>query len=78
MFPIIFFVYNLTVDNPYMYAGCVCLLFWCYGGNFALFPTITAKLFGIKNNGTNYGMVFIWFGAVTAFLIWGIGVEGDR
>ena len=33
-----------------------------YGGNFALFPTITADLFGTKNVGRNYGWVFTAYG----------------
>ncbi|MCK5173975.1 MAG: MFS transporter, partial [Planctomycetes bacterium] len=35
-----------------------------YGSNLALFPSITKDFFGLKNFGTNYGLVF------TA---WGIG-----
>ena len=33
-----------------------------FGGNFALFPAITADMFGNKNVGLNYGWVFIAYG----------------
>jgi len=33
-----------------------------YGGNFALFPSATADLFGAKNLGANYGWVFTSYG----------------
>jgi OFA family oxalate/formate antiporter-like MFS transporter len=41
-------------------AGC-----WCgfnFGGNFALFPLLTAEFFGTKNLGANYGAVFTSYG----------------
>ncbi len=33
-----------------------------FGGNFALFPSITADLFGARNFGANYGWVFTSYG----------------
>jgi OFA family oxalate/formate antiporter-like MFS transporter len=33
-----------------------------FGGNFALFPTITADTFGAKHVGQNYGWVFLAYG----------------
>ncbi len=33
-----------------------------FGGNFALFPTITADTFGAKNVGQNYPLVFLAYG----------------
>ena len=33
-----------------------------FGGNFALFPAITADMFGNKNVGLNYGWVFLAYG----------------
>lgn len=33
-----------------------------FGGNFALFPTITADIFGAKNVGLNYPFVFLAYG----------------
>lgn len=34
-----------------------------FGGNFALFPSATADLFGAKSLGANYGLVFTSYGA---------------
>ena len=34
-----------------------------FGGNFALFPTMTADVFGAKNVGRNYPFVFLAYGA---------------
>lgn len=34
-----------------------------FGGNFALFPSITSDYFGTKNLGNNYGLVFTGYGA---------------
>jgi len=33
-----------------------------FGGNFAVFPSATADLFGSKNLGANYGLVFTSYG----------------
>ena len=33
-----------------------------FGGNFALFPTVTADFFGNRNLGSNYGWVFSAYG----------------
>jgi len=35
---------------------------FCFGGNFALFPSATADSFGTKNVGINYGFVFTAYG----------------
>ncbi|MFX0185013.1 MAG: OFA family MFS transporter [Candidatus Hodarchaeota archaeon] len=38
------------------------LIGFCFGGNFALFPSATADHFGTKNLGSNYGLVFTAYG----------------
>jgi nitrate/nitrite transporter NarK len=45
----------------------------CYGATFSVFPAATADLFGIKNFGANYGLMFIaWgFGGVLGPLLAG-------
>ena len=35
---------------------------FCFGGNFSLFPSCTADLYGSKNVGKNYGVVFTAYG----------------
>lgn len=37
------------------------LLSTCYGGTMGVFPAMTADSFGMKNNGVNYGIIFIGF-----------------
>ncbi len=38
------------------------LVGFCFGGNFALFPSATADFFGSKNVGKNYGVMFTAYG----------------
>jgi OFA family oxalate/formate antiporter-like MFS transporter len=48
--------------NQYLlYIGAAVIGF-NFGGNFSLFPTMTADLFGTKNVGLNYGWVFTAYG----------------
>jgi OFA family oxalate/formate antiporter-like MFS transporter len=44
-----------------LYLGAT-LIGFNFGGNFALFPTITADTFGTKFVGQNYGWVFLAYG----------------
>jgi OFA family oxalate/formate antiporter-like MFS transporter len=44
-----------------LYVGAT-LIGFNFGGNFALFPTITADTFGTKFVGQNYGWVFLAYG----------------
>ena len=39
----------------------ICIVAFCYGGTAGLYPVITADNFGVKNVGSNYGMVMIGF-----------------
>jgi len=39
-----------------------CIIGFNFGGNFALFPAITADYFGNKNVGLNYGYIFLSYG----------------
>eukprot|EP01044_Picomonas_judraskeda_P008830 COSAG03_NODE_1034_length_4987_cov_5.503069_1_plen_472_part_00 len=52
--------------------GWICAAFFCLGGNFSMFPSVTAKNFGTFNAGPNYGIVFtatITSGLVGAFYL---------
>ena len=58
----------VVIAFPWM-AGTPALLFvgatligFNFGGNFALFPTVTADTFGSKNLAQNYGWVFLSYG----------------
>jgi len=44
-----------------LYLGAT-LIGFNFGGNFSLFPVITAGTFGAKNIGQNYGWVFLAYG----------------
>lgn len=44
-----------------LYLGAT-LIGFNFGGNFALFPTITADTFGLKNIGQNYPFIFLAYG----------------
>ncbi|MEK7710272.1 MAG: OFA family MFS transporter [Planctomycetota bacterium] len=49
--------------------GAACVGF-NFGGNFALFPSLTADLFGSKNFGANYGWVFTSYGVAGVIGVW--------
>ncbi len=53
-------------------AGAACVGF-NYGGCFALFPSLTADLFGSKNLGANYGWVFTSYGIAGVVGVWAGG-----
>lgn len=48
--------------NRYMLYLGAAIIGFNFGGNFSLFPTMTADLFGTKNVGRNYGWVFTAYG----------------
>jgi len=48
--------------NPIMLAVYASAIGFNFGGNFSLFPTATAQLFGVKNVGSNYPFVFTAYG----------------
>ena len=46
---------------------CACIIGFNFGGNFALFPAITADYFGNTTVGKNYGWVFLAYGFAGIF-----------
>jgi OFA family oxalate/formate antiporter-like MFS transporter len=48
--------------NQYLIYLAAAIIGFNFGGNFSLFPTMTADLFGTKNVGRNYGWVFTAYG----------------
>ena len=44
------------------FIAAACIIGFNFGGNFALFPAITADFFGNKTVGKNYGWVFTAYG----------------
>jgi OFA family oxalate/formate antiporter-like MFS transporter len=53
------------------------LVGFCFGGNFALFPSSTADYYGTKNVGSNYGVLFTSYGVagITGALAAGLIVD---
>lgn len=51
------------------YALWTCCIFFCEGGNFALYPPITMQLFGYKHGGGNYGAFFVVFSLFVVIVI---------
>jgi OFA family oxalate/formate antiporter-like MFS transporter len=55
-------LFTYMAGNEYLlYLGAT-LIGFNFGGNFALFPTITADTFGSKNVGQNYPWIFLAYG----------------
>lgn len=52
-------LFQWMAGNPYTLYLFAILIGFNFGGNFALFPTITADTFGTKYVGQNYGWVFL-------------------
>jgi len=61
---IMLMVYHIFIMYTYEFGFIVAasIIGFNFGGNFALFPAITADYFGNKNVGSNYGWVFSAYG----------------
>ncbi len=70
---ILLFIYFTTIFNEIYFYIITCAIFFCFGGNFSLFPTATSDLFGSKNLGPNYGILFTAYGV--AGFIGAVGVN---
>ena len=70
---ILLFIYFTTTVNELYFLILTCAIFFCFGSNFSLFPTATSDLFGSKNLGPNYGIVFSAYGI--AGFIGAVGVN---
>ena len=51
-----------SFNNIVMWYIFACVIYFCFGGNLALFPATTRKFYGPKNMGLNYGIVFSAYG----------------
>lgn len=61
-----FVLFNLFNSLPLLLAGTV-IAGLCYGACLSIFPATTADLFGVRNLGINYGLVFVAWGAGGVF-----------
>ncbi len=57
------FLFQWMAGNVYTLYAFAILIGFNFGGNFALFPTITADTFGTRYVGQNYGWVFLAYAA---------------
>ncbi len=53
---------SVTIASWLVVMAVASLVGFCFGGNFALFPSSTADYFGSKNVGSNYGVLFTSYG----------------
>ena len=73
---VMMFVLIKMGSSPLTLAIAGCWIGFNFGGNFALFPLLTAENFGAKNLGANYGAVFTSYGVggilgpVMAGVVW--------
>ena len=49
------------VNSRSLFAGCVALIYFTLGGNFAMFPTVNAQTFGTANAPEIYSLLFTAF-----------------
>ena len=44
--------------HPTVYVIWVCCTYLCYGGHFSMFPTLTARIFGLRHGGQIFTIMF--------------------
>ncbi len=59
------FFFGIQTEYLFLLIGA-CTIGFCFGGNFALFPSATDDYFGTKNLGRNYGIIFTAYGIAGA------------
>ncbi len=57
-------VYKSGIGDPSksLFVLGICFVGFCFGAFMGVYPGFTAEQFGMKNNGVNYGIMFIAFG----------------
>lgn len=56
------FIVNSDNQNPAVLLSLSTLIGFAYGTNLAIFPSVTKELYGLKNFGINYGLMFTAWG----------------
>jgi OFA family oxalate/formate antiporter-like MFS transporter len=64
---IIMFYMSTGMMNYPLFLMAVSLIGFCFGGFLALFPSVTADYFGVRNLGSNYGFMYQAYG-LSAFV----------
>ena len=57
------------VGNEYAFLVAVSVIYFCYGGNYSIYPTHTVRVFGQKIGSKVYYLVFTGFSIGTFFYI---------
>eukprot|EP00466_Bigelowiella_natans_P017571 jgi/Bigna1/75302/fgenesh1_pg.33_\ len=61
-------LFMMTTSMPVAFTVVVCLMVMNYGGNFSMYPTVTAEMFGTESVASNYGFVFAGFATSSILL----------
>jgi OFA family oxalate/formate antiporter-like MFS transporter len=59
---VMLFLFNFMAGSENLFYVAAAIIGFNFGGNFALFPTLTAETFGTTHVGKNYPMVFLAYG----------------
>ncbi len=59
---VVVILFQFMAGSEYLLYLAATIIGFNFGGNFALFPTVTADTFGAKHIGQNYGWVFLAYG----------------
>jgi hypothetical protein len=51
-------IYIATQGSKWLFLIWVCVLFSCIGGNYSVYPTTSAKIYGIQYFSVNYGLLY--------------------
>mmetsp|Transcript_4653 Transcript_4653/g.7730 ORF Transcript_4653/g.7730 Transcript_4653/m.7730 type:complete len:501 (-) Transcript_4653:96-1598(-) len=63
--------YPLSFSSPTLFMVWTPAIFLFSGGNYVVYPTATAQLFGVKHCAANYGLVWVVTGlTATIFITW--------
>ena len=54
-------------EEPVLFFVLVACVYWCYGTQLSVFASATADLYGTRNLGMNYGVLFTAWGAAGVF-----------
>jgi OFA family oxalate/formate antiporter-like MFS transporter len=54
-------------QEPVLFFVLVACVYWCYGTQLSVFASATADLYGTRNLGMNYGVLFTAWGAAGVF-----------
>lgn len=52
---------SFLVEDKYYFLIGVCVIYFCYGGNYSVYPTHTVRIFGSVLGGKIYYIVFTGF-----------------